>query len=137
MKRVSKKVKNRRITIGLIISSFVILTFVVTLIQNVYNYTQLKKENELLNNQLEQSMNTKQQLQNDIEKLKDPDYISRYAKEKYNFSEENGEYVLRLIEDEEEEKEEEKTLKYSDYYVMVLILIFLILFIKRLQKKVE
>ena len=37
----------------------------------------------------------------DVEKLEDPDYIARYAREKYMYSK-DGEIILRLPEEDEE-----------------------------------
>jgi len=39
------------------------------------------------------------ELKSDVEKLKDPDYIARYAREKYMYSKE-GEIILRLPEED-------------------------------------
>ncbi len=42
-----------------------------------------------------------EQLKVDVERLEDPDYVARYAREKYMYSKE-GEIILRLPEGEEE-----------------------------------
>ena len=41
------------------------------------------------------------ELKVDVEKLEDPDYIARYAREKYMYSK-DGEIILRLPEEDEE-----------------------------------
>ena len=40
-----------------------------------------------------------EELKVDVERLEDPDYVARYAREKYMYSKE-GEIILRLPEDE-------------------------------------
>ena len=42
----------------------------------------------------------------EVAKLKDPDYIARYAREKYMYSK-PGEIILRIIEPKEESEDEE------------------------------
>ena len=39
------------------------------------------------------------ELENDVNKLKDPEYLARYAREKYFYSK-DGEYVIRIPEDD-------------------------------------
>lgn len=41
-----------------------------------------------------------EELKVDVERLEDPDYVARYAREKYMYSKE-GEIILRLPEDDE------------------------------------
>ena len=40
----------------------------------------------------------------EVSKLKDPDYIARYAREKYMYSK-NGEIILRMIDPEKDKKD--------------------------------
>ena len=67
--------------------------------KNIKNTKELHAKYDLLKEE-EESLNV------EITKLQDPDYISRYAREKYMYSK-DGEVILRIIEDDKKEKEEE------------------------------
>ena len=67
--------------------------------KNIKNAKELHAKYDLLKEE-EESLNV------EITKLQDPDYISRYAREKYMYSK-DGEVILRIIEDDKKEKEEE------------------------------
>ena len=43
------------------------------------------------------------ELENDVNKLKDPEYLARYAREKYFYSK-DGEYIIRIPDEDEQEK---------------------------------
>lgn len=104
-KKMTKKYKRRLVIFG-IPSVLLIIYFCVTLISYAYNYTALLKEEKKLNNELNYLKEEKKNLKNEIQKLNDPDYIVRFAKEKYLYST-TGEYVLKIDETKEEIKEED------------------------------
>lgn len=95
-KRVSKKSKRRLMTFG-IVSIFAIGYFCVTLIGYIYNYVSLKNEENSLKNELLYLQDEKASLKVEIQKLNDPTYVIRYAKEKFLYSGEN-EFVIKLNE---------------------------------------
>lgn len=132
-KKMTKKSKRRLMIFG-IPSLLCIIYFCVTFVSYIYNYSSLKNEEKKLNEELVALREEKKQLKNEIQKLNDPDYIIRYAKEKYLYSTE-GEYVIKL--DEEEKVDEvEKDNSYIVYIVLgVSATVLCILFIKKKKTK--
>lgn len=132
-KRVLKKSKLRLIVFGIPSLIFIIL-FCVTFSSYIYNFSSLRKDENNLNNELNSLQKEKKQLKQNIQKLNDPNYIVRYAKEKYLYST-DGEYVIKLN-NEELKKEEEKNENYTVYIVLGITAITLcILFLKKKSKK--
>ena len=94
MKKVSKKSKRRLLIFGML-SIVSIGYFFVTLFGYTYNFISLKNEEAKLQNQLVSLQDKKANLKVEIQKLNDPEYVARYAKENYLYSE-DGEYVLKI-----------------------------------------
>ena len=73
-------------------SFFFILSFFILL--NIYSSWQkinkIKKEKEII--KLKQK---EEKLNSDVEKLKNPEYVARYLREKFLYSKE-GEYIIRI-----------------------------------------
>ena len=57
----------------------------------------MKKEKVFLEEQILALQEEEKVLKNDIQKLEDPSYVARYAREKYLYSKE-GEYIIRIPE---------------------------------------
>ncbi len=99
-KKVKKKAK-RLVTFGLasflliVIISFTVLKVVIEIVDKYQEKTNL--ENKLVSLQEKEK-----ELENNVNKLKDPEYLARYAREKYFYSK-DGELILRIPEDEEED----------------------------------
>lgn len=93
-KTVSKKSKRRLMIFGML-SIVAIGYFFVTLIGYTYNYISLKQEKTRLDSELLSLQDEKSNLKTEIQKLNDPNYVARYAKEKYLYSG-NGEYVIKI-----------------------------------------
>ncbi len=53
------------------------------------------QEKKFLDEQLVELKKKEEELKVDVEKLQDPDYIARYAREKYLYSK-DGEFILRI-----------------------------------------
>lgn len=62
---------------------------------NIKMINTMKKEKEVLKNKVLVLQEEKKELENDILKLKDPEYIAKYVREKYYFSK-DGELILKL-----------------------------------------
>lgn len=58
------------------------------------------QEKQQLEDEIMALKETEEELKVDVERLEDPDYVARYAREKYMYSKE-GEIILRLPEDDE------------------------------------
>ncbi len=101
----AKKKKNKS---GLFVPILLLFVLVIVLISVTFNdwlevTRNIKKTNEYhekydLLKEEEESLNV------EISKLQDPDYIARYAREKYMYSK-DGEVILRII-DPKEDKED-------------------------------
>lgn len=95
-KRKSKKEKKRMFLINLIIIG--LLSFLIYSVSG--NYLKIrnnKKEIAKLNSNYEELLDEEKELSSEITKMQDPDYVARYAKEKYLYSS-DGEMILRMDE---------------------------------------
>ena len=59
----------------------------------------IKNEKQALNVKLSDLKDEEEALNSDIKKLNDPDYVARYAREKYLYSK-NDELIIRIPDDE-------------------------------------
>ena len=137
MKKKKRKIKASKIRMLILvpISLIIIGYFFYLLISYPYNIVRLKNEEkkyekELLNLEIDEK-----NLKNEIEKLKDNDYLARYARENYQYSK-NGEIILK-IDKKSDEKEEDNN---NDSFNKLLIisscsfaLIFLYILIKSIK----
>ncbi len=101
MPKKKKQVKKPVIVFGLL-AIIGIVYFVATFIKYNIDIQKLKQEEKDLNLKLSTLKHESENLKTEIEKLKDPEYITRYAREEYSYSKENGEYVIKIENDEPE-----------------------------------
>ena len=66
-------------------------------------YSKYQEKGEL-KKELASLKDKEEELESDVNKLQDSDYVARYAREKYFYSK-DGEYILKIPEDDEEESE--------------------------------
>ncbi len=95
MRKKSKSDKVRILILFIICCSLGIYTLTKTYsywLKIVNNY----KSQQMLENKYEELLSTESLLQEEIAKLEDPDYVARYAREKYLYSKE-GEIIFRII----------------------------------------
>lgn len=130
-KRKTKRSK-RRIAIFGTLSVIVIAYFLFNLCYYSYRITVLEKSKKSLEQQLTTLQRNEKQLNSDIQKLKDPEYIAKYARENYMYSK-DGEYIIKLeTEDKLEENEPEKSdYKYLFFIGATGLLITVLYIIKR------
>ncbi len=133
MKKKVSKASKRRLMIFGILSIMAIVYFFVTLFGYTYSYISLKKEENNLKNQLVFLQDKKANLKIEIQKLNDPEYVARYAKENYLYSA-DGEYVLK-IDTNEETEDNVVTNNNNVYYIIGIILFLICLLIFRRKKK--
>lgn len=132
-KRVTKASKKRLVVFGTL-SVFVIGYFIFTIGFYIYNIGSLTIKKENLNNNLTELKREEKILTNEIEKLQDPAYIAKYAREHYAYSK-DGEYIIK-INDEQHEKEEKKfNININFKYVTYGSILFLLLLIFIIKKK--
>ena len=62
---------------------------------NVKSINEMKEKKKFLEEQLVKLNDEEKALESDIQKLEDPTYVARYAREKYLYSK-NGEKILKI-----------------------------------------
>lgn len=87
--------ERRRIVLTSIFCFFIIGLSIISSVGNVFKISQKSKEKQVLTNQLETLKEEEKTLSDDVEKLKNPEYAARYAREKYLYSK-NGEKILKI-----------------------------------------
>lgn len=85
----------RRIVLTSISCFFIIGLCIISSVSNAYQIKQKTKEKDLLINKLEELEENEKILTDDVEKLKNPEYAARYAREKYLYSK-YGEKILKI-----------------------------------------
>lgn len=115
-KKVSKGVKRRvTLVIGPISIGIFCLTLI-TILSYTYRINKLTNTKKELEERLAYLQESAENMSNEIVKLKDPEYIAKYARENYYYTK-NGEYVLKIV----EEKEEKTIKKDTPIYVYYII----------------
>ena len=96
------KKKKKIGTILLLCLSFAIIIFTTFTIFKYWTeiYSKYKEKGEL-QKELASLKDKEEELESDVNKLQDSDYIARYAREKYYYSK-DGELILKIPDDEEE-----------------------------------
>ena len=101
-------------TLSLIVIGYAVFSFVYYSV----NLLKAKNENIDLENKLKSLQNDEENLKIEIQKLKDPEYIARYARENYSYSK-DGEYIIKLDSSNKNEKQEKKENNNYIYYVVI------------------
>ena len=97
-KRKVKKKARRIATFGFI--SIVLILFIVATLGKIFiDIVDKYNEKKELENKLVVLKEKKKELENDVSKLEDPEYLARYAREKYFYSK-DGELILRIPEED-------------------------------------
>ena len=97
-KRKSNKKAKRRIFVFFIFFGAIIGSLSYSFFTNVEKIIEIKKDKSGLNTKLADLQEEEKVLNSDIKKLQDPEYVARYAREKYLYSK-DGELIIRLPED--------------------------------------
>ena len=93
-KRINKKAKRRMLFLGL--GSLAVITFTLVTIGKYWVEIYHKhRESKELDEKLVSLKDKEEELKVDVEKLQDPDYVARFAREKYLYSK-DGEFILRI-----------------------------------------
>ena len=101
MKKVSHKAK-RRITILTVLLIGLIVGLGASFFSNFATILENKKEVAKLSTEYDELLEKEFSLKSEVTKLQDPDYVARYAREKYLYSK-NGEIIIRIPDKEKEE----------------------------------
>lgn len=137
MKKIMKNRNLRFIILGGI-SIFSIIYFVITLTTDMSNIKNLKRQEKELNQNLSSLKENAENLKVEIEKLKDPEYIARYAREKFFYSKGSGEYLIKIDKKQQQEaiiKEQEKKSNNLIIFMLGMVLIGIIFYIRIRAKK--
>ena len=95
-KKVKKKAK-RLVTFGFV--SVLLITFIsITLFSVFVEIVKKFEEKNNLENELILLEEKEKELENNVNKLEDPEYLARYAREKYFYSK-DGELIIRIPEE--------------------------------------
>ena len=99
----TKKTKKKNYTILVTLGFLSIIVFISYLFSNCFlNVYDIYKEKKNLENKLVQLEEEEEKLVSEVDKLKDKEYIARFAREKYLYSA-NGEYIIKLPGDNKSE----------------------------------
>ena len=93
-KRKTRKEKERLVFISLIIIALLV-SLVGTVIGDFKQILENKKETIKLTQEYEMLLDEQEKLASEVTKMQDPEYVARYAKEKYLYSSE-GEIIIRI-----------------------------------------
>lgn len=93
-KKGKNKTRKRILILGFLCVSFCTF-FLITLANYWMDIINLYKEKKTLDNELVTLKEKEGILKKDVEKLQDPDYVARYARERYLYSK-DGEYIIRI-----------------------------------------
>lgn len=80
------------ITVFCLVTNFFVITYIGGTFKNV---VELKKEQKELSGTLVSLKEEEETLKSEVNKLQDPDYIAKYAREKFMYSG-DGEYIIRI-----------------------------------------
>lgn len=96
MKGIAKKQKRR-----ILLLTLIIIPLLTLFLSNLFSYwSQIYKnvkEKENLQNEMTEKLEEEEELKVQITKLQDPEYVAKYAREKYLMSK-NGEIIIRIDE---------------------------------------
>ena len=127
-RRKSKKSK-RRLAIFGTFSLFIIGYFIFNLCYYSYRIMVLEKSKTHLQGELSSLQKKEEMLNGDIQKLKDPEYIAKFARENYMYSK-DGEYIIKIeddsiIDDNESNSFDYKYLIYASAGCFALVIIYI------------
>ena len=98
MRKTSKKIQVRRILFLGFTSVFIIFVTTYTIGKYWFEIFEKYQEKSKLREELVYLKAKEEELKVDANKLQNPDYIARYAREKYLYSKE-GEFILKIPEE--------------------------------------
>lgn len=136
-KKITKQSKRRLLIFGSISILIIIYFFISLSYYSVYIY-KLKNEETNLTNDLNDLKHDEKLLKTELEKLQDPDYLARYARENYDYTK-DGEYVIKINKEEKEEKIKEKSdIEIYRKYIYIgstIVLLFIIYIFYKVRRK--
>lgn len=136
-KKITKQSKRRLLIFGTISILIIIYFFISLSYYSVYIY-KLKNQETILTNDLNDLKHDEKLLKTELEKLQDPDYLARYARENYDYTK-DGEYVIKINKEEKKEENKVKTdIEIYRKYIFIgstIVLLFIIYIFYKVRKK--
>lgn len=139
-KRKMSKQTKRRIFIFGTASILLIAYFIFSLMLYTFNIYKLKEKEVNLSNNLNELKHNEKILNTEIDKLKDIEYIARFARENYSYSK-DGEIIIKMNDKENNIKiqknnniDYEKSVKYG---IIIILFILFYVIIKSRKKKTK
>lgn len=134
----SNKLCKRRLTVFGTISLIVVILFIYNLISYVSLINRLEKKQKELEKELVKLQIDIRDKKEEIEKLKNPDYLAKYARENFLYSK-KGEYIIRIDENDnlvvemntDEANNKQKIVIFLLGITVLMIIIYLIIKVKK------
>ncbi len=101
IKRKITKKERRRLTIFVLSFIFIIGFTCINIFPDWLKIMKNKQEITLLQSSYEELLDTEEALKAEVQKLQDPDYVERYAKEKFLYTK-DGEIIIRKTDTDNE-----------------------------------
>lgn len=98
-KKKSNKKAKIRIFLFFIVFGSITLYLSYNFFSNINMIMEITEEKQALEDKLANLYDEESELNSDIKKLEDPEYVARYAREKYMYSK-DGELIIRIPDDE-------------------------------------
>ena len=137
-RKIGKKSKRRLAFFGTI-SLVIIGYFIFSLGYNIYKIYSLQQKENTLSTRLTELQKEEKMLLNETERLEDPDYLAKYAREAYSYSKDD-EIIIQKYNEEKKEKKKEEKFTINDKYIItglsaVIFLIIVYILIKSRKHK--
>ena len=132
----------RRLTVFGTISIIVIVLFIYNLFSYINTINKLEREEQKLQEELTELRKNNANLKEEIDKLKNPDYLAKYARESFLYSK-KGEYIIRIDEDNQmivemnTDEVEHKQKIVIILLVITLSMLFIYIFLKIRKKSLD
>ena len=107
-----------------------------TLATYTIRIAELSQEKKELAAQMVTLKDDEENLKLEIQKLQDPDYIARFARENYLYSK-DGEYIIKIEDKKEKKKEKDSRIEIKEEYIAIggiVLFLLLVLWLKHKQK---
>lgn len=131
-RRMTSAIKRRLLIFGSL-SVFIILLAIINVNNYFSNYFDLKSKHKILQEQLLLLKESEDNLKIELQKLKNPEYIARYARENYLYSK-DGEYIIKIEKTNPTESSKKEDDTYYGY-LWVLAPIGGFIYLKRRSNK--
>lgn len=93
-KKPGKKTR-RRVFLIFILTVFLFVVIISSTVKIWFQINDENKDRRTLEKQLAKLQDDESYLKEEVQKLQDPDYVARYAREKYLYSK-NGEFTIKI-----------------------------------------